>query len=103
MSKQDFLNRAKEIKDSDVIFDKDSRELTSEDFRNAKTITELPEVARILNITSEKNKEIKKPYSIRLKPSTIEAFKTLGAGYQSRISDLLDVIANDIKNQKKHS
>ena len=97
MSREKLLQLARNIKDEDINFD-DIPELTNEDIEKAQPFYEMPE---ILNILENKNKrEIKEPITIRLKSSTVDTFRNLGKGYQTKISDILDNIA---KNIKKHS
>ena len=94
MSKEQLLQLANNIKDEDINFD-DIPELTNEDIKKAKPFYEMPE---ILDILENNNKqETKKPITIRLKASTIETFKGLGKGYQTKISKILDNIAENIE------
>jgi len=55
----------------------------------------LPELAKAMEVEIARRgrppKEVtKQPVTIRLNPETIEKFKALGKGWQSRISDILD-------------
>lgn len=93
-----LLKIADDIKDEDIIVDDEARELTDEDLKNAIPFFEAPEIQDILS--NKKKKETKEPITIRLKSSTLETFRGLGKGYQTKISDILDNIA---KNIKRHS
>ncbi|MEY8715528.1 BrnA antitoxin family protein [Francisella philomiragia] len=96
MSKDKLINIAKNIKDEDINFD-DIPELTNEDINKAVPLYEAPE---ILEILENSKKETKEKITIRLKSSTVKTFRSLGKGYQTKISDILDNIA---KNIEKHS
>ena len=93
MSKEKLLEIARSIKDEDINFD-DIPELTNENIKKAVPFFEASEIQDIL---SNKQKDTKKPITIRLKSSTIETFKALGGGYQTKISKILDNIADNIK------
>jgi uncharacterized protein (DUF4415 family) len=92
-----LLKIADNIKDEDIIIDDEARELTDEDIKNAVPFFEAPKIQNILN---NKKKDTKEKITIRLKSSTLDTFRSLGKGYQTKISDILDNIA---KNIKKHS
>jgi len=96
MSKDKLINIAKNIKDEDINFD-DIPELTNEDIKKSIPLYEAPEILELLD---SQKKETKEKITIRLKSSTLETFRGLGKGYQTKISDILDNIA---KNIKKHS
>jgi uncharacterized protein (DUF4415 family) len=97
MSKKKLLEIARSIKDDDIVIDDEARELTTADFKKAKPIIDTPELMAIIN---NKKKDTKEKITIRLKSSTLETFRNLGKGYQTKISDILDNIA---KNIEKHS
>ncbi|MEY8768819.1 BrnA antitoxin family protein [Francisella philomiragia] len=93
-----LLKIADNIKDEDIIIDDESRELTDEDIKNAVPFFEAHEIQDILS--NKKKKDTKEKITIRIKSSTLDTFRSLGKGYQTKISDILDNIA---KNIKKHS
>ena len=96
MSREKLLELARNIKDEDINFD-DIPEITNEDIEKAESFYEMPEIQDILNNNKKNTKE---KITIRLKSSTLDTFRSLGKGYQTKISDILDNIA---KNIKKHS
>lgn len=95
MSKEKLLQLARNIKDEDIVIDDEARELTTEDLKVAKSIYNMPELMEI--IQEPKATETKEPITIRLKTSTVETFRSLGKGYQTKISKILDNIAENIK------
>ena len=97
MSREKLLKIARNITDEDINFD-DIPELTNEDIKKAKSFYEMPEIMKL--IKEPNKKDIKEKITIRLKPSTVETFRSLGKGYQTKISKILDNIADNIK---KHS
>ena len=95
MSREKLLEIARNIKDEDIIIDDEARELTDEDLKVAKSIYDIPEIMAI--IKEPKSKENKERITIRLKSSTLDTFRSLGKGYQTKISKILDNIADNIK------
>ena len=93
MSREKLLEIARNIKDEDINFD-DIPELTDEDISKAVPLYEAPEILKILN---NHKKDSKEKITIRLKSSTLDTFRSLGKGYQTKISDILDNIAKNIK------
>ena len=80
-----LLKIADNIKDEDIIIDDEARELIDEDIKNAVPFFETPEIQDILN---NKKKDTKEKITIRLKSSTLDTFRSLGKGYQTKISDI---------------
>jgi uncharacterized protein (DUF4415 family) len=95
MSKEKLLELARNIKDENIVIDDEARELTTEDLKMAKSIYDMPELMEI--IQEPKARETKEPITIRLKSSTVKTFRGLGKGYQTKISRILDNIADNIK------
>jgi len=76
--------------------DEDNPEWTAEDFAKARPASEvLPEifskeVADVMLKRGRPRKEVTKaPVSIRLSPDVLEAFRTTGRGWQTRVDDAL--------------
>lgn len=91
-----LLDATNKIKDEDIVFDDDSPDLTTLDL-SKDTVISFDELQKILS-----EDETKTRVTIRLKASTVQAFKSLGSGYQTKISKILDAVAENIK-QSKHS
>ena len=70
-----------------VIFDEDSPEMTKEMLMQFKRMN--------------KEERVKQTISIRLSPSTLNKAKSLGKGYTSVLSRLLDLAINDEEMLKK--
>jgi uncharacterized protein (DUF4415 family) len=101
MSKEKLLELARKIKENDLVLGDDDVELTDDVLARSQSITSSPELLAIMQ--DDNLVEPKKAFTIRLKKSTIKALQTMGTGYQTKVSKMLDKIAEDLKKQSKHS
>ena len=72
---------------SPIVHDEDSPEMTEEMLRQFKRMN--------------KEARVKQTVSLRLSPSTLKKAKSLGKGYTSVLSSLLDLAINDEEMLKK--
>jgi len=71
---------------------KENPELDAESFAKSMTFSELPErLQRVLSNRKrgQQNAPKKVPVSIRLSPDVVEAFRSSGAGWQTRVDEIL--------------
>jgi uncharacterized protein (DUF4415 family) len=73
-----------------VVFDDDNPEWTAEDFARAKPVSDHPVLAKAFPRTRGAQKApTKVPVSIRLDPDVLAKFRALGAGWQTRVNEIL--------------
>ena len=65
------------------------RELTVQDFKNMKSISEFSELQNLVKKGRPKKENPKKSTTIRLNPEIIDFFKARGKGWQTEINDVL--------------
>lgn len=81
--------------DDEPIDDEDNPEWTEEDFANAKSIFEIPELADLAEFVRKGGRPAlperyrKRRVSIMLDPDVIEHFKADGKGWQTRVNAAL--------------
>jgi uncharacterized protein (DUF4415 family) len=80
-----------------VVFDADNPEWTEEDFRRARPIGDLPELAKAFG-KGKRGRPIgttkpdaKKSLTLRLDPDVIDGWRASGPGWQRRMNDALRV------------
>ena len=71
---------------------KENPEWTRESFAKSMTFSELPERLQRALTNRKRGKQVapkKVPVSIRLSPDVLEAFRGSGAGWQTRVDEIL--------------
>ena len=84
---QEELSDLEAAADKPIIYDEDSPEMTKEMLMQFKRMN--------------KEERVKQTVSLRLSPSTLNKAKSLGKGYTSVLSRLLDLAINDEEMLKK--
>lgn len=84
---KDELLELEAASDKSVIYDEDSPEMTEEMLQQFKRMN--------------KEERLKQTISLRLSPSTLNKAKSLGKGYTSVLSRLLDLAINDEEMLRK--
>ncbi|WP_026147120.1 BrnA antitoxin family protein [Methylomonas sp. MK1] len=70
--------------------DGEVRELTSDDFKNASTFSELPEsLQNVLRGRGKQQAPTKVSTTVRFDADVIAAFRATGSGWQTRMNDAL--------------
>jgi uncharacterized protein (DUF4415 family) len=90
-------DRSKDIVEDDdaPIDDEDNPEWTEEDFARAKSIFEIPELARLAKLVRKGGRPLlpsevkKRRVTLMLDPDVIEHFKAGGKGWQTRMNAAL--------------
>ena len=85
------LKMLEEMDKASIVYDEDSPEFTEEELKQFKRVSELKR--------DERNKQT---VSIRLSPQAIKKAKSLGKGYTSVLSRILEAALNDNELIKKY-
>ncbi len=85
------LKMLEEMDKAPIVYDEDSPEFTEEELKQFKRVSELKR--------DERNKQT---VSIRLSPQAIKKAKSLGKGYTSVLSRILEAALNDNELIKKY-